>query len=185
MAEKIKVLEFVGTFLKGGVESVVFSYCEALKDDIEPTFVFFDNSIYIPEEFINSIGGHYFVVPHIKKLGKFKKSFAKILKENQFDIIHSHLNTLSVFPLKVAKKCGYEIRVAHSHSQSNKHEFVRNMIKNVLRKFSKKYATRYLACGEAAGRYQYGDKAFDNGEVTVLRNAIYTDRFVFNQKDRD
>ena len=185
MAERIKVLQFVGTGLKGGVESVVYTYSEALKDYVEPTFVFFDNSTNIPYDFIERIKGHYFIVPHVKHLGKFKKAFRKILLENKFDIIHSHINTLSVFPLKVAKKCGYPIRIAHSHSQSNKHEFVRNMIKNVLRKFSKKYATKYLACGIAAGRYQYGDKTFDEGKVTVLRNAIYTDRFIFNKQDRD
>ena len=183
--DRIKVLHFIGTGLKGGVESVVYTYSEALKDDVEPTFIFFEGSTNIPEEFIQRIGGHYFIVPHVKHLGKFNKAFKKILNENEFDIIHSHINTLSVFPLKVAKKCGYPIRIAHSHSQSNKHEFIRNLIKNFLRKFSKKYATRYLACGIAAGRYQYGDKTFDEGKVTVLRNAIYTDRFLFNQKDRD
>ena len=59
------------------------------------------------------------------------------------------------------------------------------MIKNFLKKFSKKYATTYVACGENAGRYQFGDKTFDEGKVFVLRNAINTDRFVFNKNDRE
>ena len=184
MPEKIKVLEFVGSAIKGGVESVVYNYCNELKDDIEPTFIFFDDSFAIPEEFIKSVGGHYFVVPHVKHLSKFNKAFKKILTENKFDIIHSHVNTLSVFVLRVAKKCGYPIRIAHSHSQSNKKEFVRNVIKNILKKFSKKYATTYLACGIAAGRYQYGNKAFDEGKVTVLKNAIDIEKFKFNELDR-
>ena len=183
--EKIKVLHVVGSAIKGGVESVVFTYSKAIKDDVEPTFIFFDDSTSIPEDFIKEISGHYFVVPHVKHLGKFKKAFKKILTDNKYDIIHSHINTLSVFVLKAAKKCGYPIRIAHSHSQSNKKEFVRNMIKNFLKKFSKKYATAYLACGIAAGRYQYGDKTFDEGKVIVLKNAIDTDRFVFNKNDRD
>jgi glycosyltransferase EpsF len=58
------------------------------------------------------------------------------------------------------------------------------MIKNFLKKFSKKYATTYLACGENAGRYQFGDKTFDEGKVFVLRNAIDIDRFAFNEVDR-
>ena len=185
MANRIKVLEFVGEAIKGGVESVVYSYCAALKDDVEPTFIFFDNSTSIPEDFIKSIGGHYFVVPHVKHLCKFNKAFKKVLTENQFDIIHSHLNTLSVFVLKVAKKCGYKVRIGHSHSQSNKKEFVRNMVKNFLKMFSKKYATTYLACGIAAGRYQYGDKTFDEGKVIVLKNAIDVDKFKFNKTDRE
>lgn len=185
MSGKIKVLEFVGSAIKGGVESVVFSYCAALKNDIEPTFIFFDDSTSIPEEFIKEIGGHYFVVPHLKHLHKFNKAFSKILKENSFNIIHSHVNTLSVFVLRVAKKCGYQNRIAHSHSQSSKKEHLRNIIKNILKKFSKKYATVYLACGENAGRYQYGNKTFDQGKVTVLKNAIDTSRFLFNEKDRE
>lgn len=184
MQEKIKVLEFVGSAIKGGVESVVYNYCKEIKDYIEPTFVFFDDSFAIPEEFIKSIGGHYFVVPHVKHLIKFNKAFKKILIENSFDIIHSHLNTLSCFVLRVAKKCGYQNRIAHSHSQSNKKEFVRNIVKNILKKFSKKYATVYLACGIAAGRFQYGDKTFDEGKVIVLKNAIDIERFKFNESDR-
>ena len=185
MANRINVLEFVGEAIKGGVESVVYSYCSALKDEVEPTFIFFDNSTSIPEDFIKSIGGHYFVVPHVKRLCKFNKAFKKVLTENHFDIIHSHLNTLSVFVLKVAKKCGYKVRIAHSHSQSNKKEFVRNMVKNFLKKFSKKYATTYLACGIAAGKYQYGDKTFSEGKVLVLKNAIDVNKFKFNKTDRE
>ena len=185
MSEKIKVLHIVGPAIKGGVESVVFTYSKALKDDVEPTFVFTDNSTFIPEDFIKEIGGHYFVIPYVKHLGGFKKGLKKILTENKYDIVHSHMNTLSVFALKVAKKCGYPIRIAHSHSQSNKKEFVRNMIKNVLKKFSKKYATTFVACGENAGRYQFGDMTFDEGKVFVLRNSIDTDRFIFNKSDRE
>lgn len=184
MGEKIKVLHIVGPAIKGGVESVVFTYSKALKDEVEPTFVFTENSTHIPEEFIKEIGGHYFVIPYVKHLSGFKKGLKKILTENKFDIVHSHMNTLSVFALKVAKQCGYPIRIAHSHSQSNKKEFVRNMIKNFLKKFSKKYATTYLACGENAGRYQFGDKTFDEGKVFVLKNAIDVDRFIFNKTDR-
>lgn len=183
--KKIKVLHVVGSANKGGVESIVMNYSMALKDYVEPTFVCFDDSTAIPTELIESIGGHYFVVPHVKHIFKFNKAFKKILTENEFDIIHSHVNTLSVFPLRVAKKCGCQVRIAHSHSQSSKKEFVRNLIKSVLKIFSKKYANYYIACGEVAGRYQFGDKAYDAGEVHLVKNAINLNEFAFNQVDRD
>ena len=185
MADKIKVVHVLGSVNKGGVESIVFNYSKALKDFVEPTFICFDDSTAIPEEFIKEIGGHYFVVPHVKHLGKFNKAFKKILLENKYDVIHSHVNTLSVFPLRVAKKCKYPIRIAHSHSQSSKKEHLRNFIKSILKKFSKRYATYYIACGEIAGRYQFGNKAFDKGEVHLLRNAIDIDRFAFDSKKRE
>ena len=52
--------------------------------------------------------------------------------------MHSHINTLSVFPLRAAKKTGVPIRIAHSHSTTNKAEKKKNMMKMVLRPFSKK-----------------------------------------------
>lgn len=184
MADKIKVVHVLGSVNKGGVESIVFNYSNALKDFVEPTFICFDDSTAIPEEFIKEIGGHYFIVPHVKHLGKFNKAFKKILLDQKYDLVHSHINTLSVFPLRVAKKCGYQIRIAHSHSQSSKKEFVRNLIKSVLKKFSKKYATYYIACGEIAGRYQFGNKAYDKGEVHLVRNAIDINNFKFNEEYR-
>lgn len=185
MGDKIKVLHVLGSVNKGGVESIVFNYSAALKDEVEPTFICFDDSTAIPEELIKEIGGRYFVVPHVKHLHKFNKEFKKILLDNKFDIIHSHVNTLSVFPLRVAKKCKYPIRIAHSHSQSSKKEFVRNLIKNTLKKFSKKYATYYIACGEVAGRYQFGNKAFEKGEVHLVKNAIDIDKFSFDSTKRE
>ena len=184
MSEKIRVLHFVGSANKGGVESIVMNYSVALKDYVEPTFVCFDNSTAIPTELIKSIGGHYFVVPHVKHIFKFNKAFKKILTENKYDIIHSHINTLSVFPLRIAKKCGYQIRIAHSHSQSSKKEFLRNLVKSILKNFSKKYANYYIACGEIAGRYQFGNKAYDAGEVHLIKNAIDIKEFAFNPSDR-
>ena len=70
---KIKVLHVVGSANKGGVESIVMNYSVALKEYVEPTFVCFDNSTAIPTELIKSIGGNYFVVPHVKQFFKFTK----------------------------------------------------------------------------------------------------------------
>lgn len=185
MADKIKVVHVLGSVNKGGVESIVFNYSKALKDFVEPTFICFDDSTAIPTELIEEIGGHYYIVPHVKHLRKFNKAFKKILTDQKYDLVHSHINTLSVFPLRVAKKCGYNIRIAHAHSHSSKEEWLRNIIKGMLKKFSKKYATYLIACGELAGRYQYGNKAFNNGRVHLLRNAIDIDLFAFDKKRRD
>ncbi len=38
---------------------------------------------------------------------------------------------LSVFPLRVAKKLGIGVRIAHSHSTTNKVEWKKNMVKNL------------------------------------------------------
>lgn len=48
-----------------------------------------------------------------------------------------------------------------------------------------KYATDRIACGEMAGRWLFGDKAFQNGQVTLINNAIQAEKFSFSEKDRD
>ena len=98
--------------------------------------------------------------------------------------MHSHINTLSVFPLRAAKKAGVPVRIAHSHSTTNKKEKKKNMMKMLLRPFSKKYATNYFACTEHAGRWLFGNKEYDNGNVYILNNAIDLDKFKYNEKIR-
>lgn len=182
--DKIKVLQIVGSMNNGGVESFVMSYYRQLHDVCEFTFLCFDDSKMIPKEEIESLGGRVIIVPYLSHMGAFNKALKKVFEENHFDIIHSHLNTLSVFPLRIAKKCHQPIRIAHSHSISSKKEIKRHIAKSILKLFSKTYANYYFACGEATGRYQFGNKAFDEGKVTLIKNAINLERFRFNEAGR-
>ena len=182
--DKINILQIVGSMNNGGVESFVMSYYRQLHDKCKFTFLCFDDSKMIPREEIESLGGEVVVVPHVKHLKAFNKALKKVFEENKFDIVHSHLNTLSVFPLRIAKKCHQKIRIAHSHSISSKKEFKRHLAKSILRLFSKKYANVYFSCSEMTGRYQFGNKAYNNGKVTVIKNAINLNRFIYNADNR-
>lgn len=182
--DKIKILQIVGSMNNGGVESFVMSYYRQLHDVCEFTFLCFDDSKMIPQEEIESLGGKVIIVPYLSHMGAFNKALKKVFEENHFDIVHSHLNTLSVFPLRIAKKCKQPIRIAHSHSISSKKEIKRHIAKSILKLFSKTYANYYFACGEATGRYQFGNKAFDEGKVTLIKNAINLERFRFDEKAR-
>ncbi len=184
MAEKIKVLQIVGAMKNGGVEAFLLTYYRQIHELCEFTFVCFDDSTYIPKEEIESLGGKIVMVPPIKKLFKFNKALDKILKENHYDIVHSNINTLSVFALRIAKKNGCKIRIAHSHSTSHKREAIRHLIKLILRMFSKKYANVFFACGEDAARFQFGNKVVDEGKVTIINNSIDVDRFRYNEDSR-
>ena len=115
---------------------------------------------------------------------KYIKELKRLLKEGNYDIVHSNMNALSVFPLYAAKKAGIKIRIAHSHSTSNKKEWKKNIVKKLLRPFSKTYATHYFACSELAGRWLFGDKTFNAGKVTIINNAVDLDRFKYNAELR-
>jgi glycosyltransferase involved in cell wall biosynthesis len=139
----------------------------------------------INKDKIRKMGGRVFIIPHYLNVFKYMKVLRKYFEKGKYDIVHSNMNSLSVFTLKAAKKAGVPIRIAHSHSTSNKRECKRDFIKNLLRPFSRKYATHYFACSENAGRWLFGNKTFDEGKVTVINNAIDLERFKFSPKWRE
>ena len=49
-----------------------------------------------------------------------KATLKRVLKEGNYKIVHSHINTLSVFSLFAAKCAKVPVRIAHSHSTTNK-----------------------------------------------------------------
>ena len=181
----IIVAQIMGKWVGGGVESVIMNYYRHLdRSKVQFDFICDEDSTRIPYDEIKKLGGRVFLVPKYQNLPKYLKVLEKLFKENQYRIVHSNINTLSVFPLYAAKKAGVPIRISHSHSTSNPKEWKRNLIKNILRPFSKRYATDYFACSEVAGRYLFGNKAFDRGKVKIIHNAIDIDKFKFDEVAR-
>ena len=133
---------------------------------------------------IRKLGGEIIFCPPYQHLHQYNKFLYKLFKEKEYKIVHSNINTLSVFPLRIAKKAGVPIRIAHSHSTSNPKEKQKNFIKNLLRQFSKKYANVYFSCSELAGRYLFGNKVFNEGKVIIINNAIDIEKFKYNEEIR-
>ena len=175
------VAQIMGKWIGGGVESVIMNYYRHLDHTkIQFDFICDEDSTRIPYDEIKKLGGRVFLVPKYQKLPQHLKALEDLFRKNHYRIVHSNVNTLSVFPLYAAKKAGVPIRISHSHSTSNVREWKRNIIKNILRPFSKRYATDYFACSELAGRYLFGSKTFDRGEVKIIHNAIDLDKFKFD-----
>ena len=169
-----------------GVESVVMNYYRNIdKSKVQFHFICDEDSTDIPYEEIEKLGGKVIIVPPYQKLFKYQKELYKVFKENRYKIVHSHINALSVFPLRIAKKAGVPIRIAHSHSTSNKKEWKKNIVKNILRPFSKVYANHFFACTKHAGEWLFGKKIIERKELNVINNAIDLKKFEFNEKTRE
>ena len=185
MDKPIRVAQIIGKWLGGGVESVIMNYYRHIdRTKIQFDFICDEDSTNIPYDEIESLGGKVIVISPYQKIFKYIKELTKVLKEGKYEIVHSHINTLSVFPLYCAKKAKIPVRIAHSHSTTNKKEWKKNLMKQVLRPFSKLFATDYFACTEYAGRWLFGNKEFDKGNVYVLNNAIDVDKFKYDEKIR-
>lgn len=181
MSEPIRVAHVMGKMVGGGLESVVMNYYRHIdRSRLQFDFIVDEDSILVPREEIESLGGHVFVVPPYQHVLAYQKALIRLFREQGWRIVHSHENTLSVFPLRAAKRAGVPVRIAHSHSTSGPGEPSRNAMKWVLRHFANVYPTHRMACSRHAGEWLFGKRAgFD-----VLYNAIELDRFRFDPRTR-
>ena len=183
--QPIRVAQIIGKWLGGGVESVVMNYYRHIdKTKIQFDFICDNDSTNIPYEEIEKLGGKVILIPPYQKVFKYHKTLKKVLKDGNYKIVHSHINTLSMFSLFAAKCAGVPVRIAHSHSTTNKKEKKKNLLKQVLRPFSRLFATDYMCCSELAGRWLFGNKEYDKGNVYLLNNAIDLDKFKYDEKVR-
>lgn len=185
MTSPIHVTHIMGYMAGGGVEATTMNHYRLLDHSrIQYDFIVYEDSPDVPIEEIESYGGRVFRTPSITHLAGFEKELARILKTTNPDIVHSNLNALSVFPLRVAKKVGIPVRIAHSHSTSNKQEPVRNAAKRALRFYSKTYPTHLAACSIDSAVWLFGKQAVTDHKVRYIKNAIDLQRYAFNMIQR-
>lgn len=116
----------------------------------------------------------YKVPKHINFLGYYF-AIDKILREGNYDIVHIHKNSaIDILILKVLQRFPNIKVVVHSH---NTFPSVGGKLEK-LHKFNRKYlydnADYRLACSDNAGKWMYGNGAFE-----IIKNGIDTKGFRF------
>lgn len=164
----------------GVTEGVMNYYRHMDREKIQFDFLDQEGFAVPQREEIERLGGRIFVVPRYYHVPDFLKELEALYTRNHYQIVHSHMNTLSVLPLYAAKKAGVPNRIANSHSTAGPGEHLRNVIKYTLRPFAGIYPTQMCACTEHAGRWLFGKHA----DVHVFRSAIELDRFSFDKTAR-
>jgi glycosyltransferase EpsF len=134
---------------------------------------------------IGILGGRVFKLPaYTDRMSKNLAAFRKILRENNYPIVHCHMNALSVFWLREAKRAQIPIRIVHNHSTAVRSEGMRSVMKYILRLFAKVYPTHYCCCSHYAGKWLFGTNFYSKGNVRLVRNAIDVERFTCNDDTR-
>ena len=126
MAEPIRVAQVMGYMNGGGVESVVMNYYRHIdREKVQFDFIVCEGSTLVPREEIESLGGRIFMIPGYREMTRYLSTLVSLFKHKGWNIVHSHVNSLSVFPLYAAKRAGIPVRIAHSHTTSGKDGLVR------------------------------------------------------------
>lgn len=168
---------------RGGIESYMMNYYRHFeRSKVQIDFVVHDAGGYgYYDEEIEAMGGKIFVLPK-KSMHPFTYTYRlkQILKSGDYKIIHTHMDAMGAWALKVAKGCGIPVRIAHSH---NTQHLTTNTLKlfflEKARRSINKYATHRMACSDVAGKWLFGDKTF-----TIVHNAIEVEKFAFKEDER-
>lgn len=178
----IRVLQVVNDMHRAGLETMLMNYYR----NIDRTKIQFDflthrshRSDYDDE--IESLGGKVYYAPRLypQNYIKYFKWMKRFFNEHpEYQIIHSHIDSMSYLPLLAAKKSGVPIRIAHSHNTAIDKDF-KYLLKQYFRFRITSVANTYLACGYEAGKYLFGDKEFK-----VIPNAVDAQSFYYDKSIR-
>lgn len=181
----LRVLQVLNHMDYGGIEAVVMNYYRFIdKSKVQFDFAVSEDSSLPQREEIESLGGRIYLLPRLSHIGKYIVSLRSVILENRYEIVHCHMNTLSVFPLFAAFLSGTRVRICHNHTTAHPGEGMRTVAKYLTRPFGKWFATDYFACGEYAGRWMFGERCFRKNRVYIMKNAVDVDKFRFDPEVR-
>ncbi|WP_299311832.1 glycosyltransferase family 1 protein [uncultured Aquimarina sp.] len=178
---------------RGGAESMIMNYYRKIdRDKVQFDFIVHRKERAAFDEEIENLGGNIYRFDPINPLfpGDYYNKLRAFFKEHQeYSVIHSHLNTFSCFPLKIAKEFNIPCRIAHAHiaiddvgissffsQKESLKETFKKLIKLQLKKKVKKDATHLFSCGDKAGKWLFGK----NESFITMNNAIDTTKFAYN-----
>lgn len=181
MGKPLRVAQVVGKMVGGGVEHVVMNYYRHIdRSRIQFDFLVDADSTLVPREEMEALGARVYEIPPYQHQRAYQRELRRLFSSQGWPIVHSHINTLSIFPLRAARAAGVPVRIAHSHATAGRGEYVKNCMKYALRPFANLYPTHRLACSEYAGRWLFGSAPFD-----VMVNGFDIEALSFDSDARE
>lgn len=186
-----------GTFNYGGTESVVLNYCHNIdRTKIQIDFMLHTSQVECEQNDIcdglKREGARIFcVAPRKVSLVQNYKDIVDVLRQNKYDVIHTHTDCIGAYILSIAKREGVAVRIAHSHNTNTPvkvcglKSFLHNMFWEYCRYDIRRQANRYMACSVAAANWLFGRKRVKQNKVYMLHNAIDLKKFCYNPETRD
>lgn len=186
----MKVLQIAVGINGGGVGAVLLNYYRNMnRDNVQFDIVIDDiesvrNGSLLEDEF-KSLGCNIFrVTPKSVSLKENIRQVSEIIKNGNYDVIHSNMEEWSALYCRIGKKYGIKTRIAHAHLAYVRTGFIKTVYNIILRMALRHYATDFFACSKDAGKYLFGYKIIKKPVFRVLPNAINVKSYTFNEEIR-
>lgn len=176
----IRVLHIVGKMHRAGQESFIMNLYRAInRDEVQFDFAVCTREEQAYDQEIRELGGNvYYTTPMSEGIFKRMHDIRRLIKKNNYDIVHRHTSNAYVFlDLLAAKAAGVKRRYLHSHNNFQEH----TVLNRICRLPANMLSTQRFACSDSAGLWLFGDKM----SYIVIPNAIDSRKYSFCQQIRD
>ena len=177
MSGPIRVLHIVTYMGRGGLETMLMNYYRNIdREKVQFDFLVHRMEKYDYDDEIESLGGNIYRFNRLNPFSiNYKNKLFNFFKEHtEYRIVHCHLDCMSSVPLKVAKKAGVPVRIAHAHN-TNQDKNLKYILKMYYKRKIKKYSTHLFACSQDAGKWM-----FNTDDFKVLPNAIDAKKYMYD-----
>ena len=160
--DRIRVLILAGAMNVGGIENQLMHLLrQADKEQFQIDFTTTADHPFYEDEIL-SLGGNCIHIPGTdgKHFLKYCKAIYRVMKNGEYDIVHSHELFHSGMVLFTAKLAGVKHRFVHAHSSNQEYgkNWKRHLYNWVMRRMILRNATCFLACSTLAGEFLFGKK---------------------------
>ena len=184
---KYKILIVAGTMNVGGLENQLMHLLRmADKEKYQIDFTTTVSEPFYRDE-IESLGSKCISLPPTggKHFFRYCKALYKVIKEGDYDVVHSHELFHSGLVLLTARLAGVKARFVHAHNWrdgdgTSKPSTVRKIYNSVMRFLIVNNATDFVACSTLAGRFLYGEKVTEQKNYHLVFNSVDTSKFILN-----
>lgn len=174
--DPIRVAIVVAQFVTAGTKSYIMNYYRNVdRTRIQFDFIVNNTSDGSYQEIYDLGGKVYEITPAMKNPIKNIIDTYKILKKNDYKIVHALTNALNVFPMFAGWLAHTPVRISENLSTAHPSE-KKTIIKNILKPFATWFPTNYAANSELAARWLFG-----NNDCFILRNGIDLNRFKYDE----
>lgn len=177
----IRVLQIGMHDQLGGVEVFLMNYYRHInKKNIQFDFINHCDSLCFSDE-IESMGGKIYNVENFKKnVFSYYFKMKKIIKENNYEIVHINLLSCSnILPIIAAKRCKVKKIIVHSHNNGMPDSILKTILHFINKRIITNSANVFWACSDSAGKWMFGNKKYE-----IIKNGIDINKFIYNETDR-
>lgn len=176
----MKVLNIVGSLKIGGQENVAMNILRYAPKNILIDYLVFDNEESLYTEETKSYDTNIIRLSLENKYLFFKRYF-RLLKKNNYDVVHIHTYYSSGYLSYISKLAGIKNVVVHSHTKgpSGTKSLLRKFYEKEMKQLIDKYADNRIAVSSESGESLF------NSNFEVINNGIDINKYKFNEENRE